>query len=55
MNQIQVDMVSFQTRILPVSFVLALGVTFLFALMVDLVMRRKLAHINMAESLKSVE
>lgn len=55
MDQIQVDMVSFQVRIFPISFVLSLGVTFLFALLVDLVMRRKLEHINMAESLKSVE
>lgn len=55
MSQIQVDIVSFQTRIFPVSFALALGVTFLFAFLVDLVMRRKLAHINMAESLKSIE
>ncbi|MGN1030535.1 MAG: FtsX-like permease family protein [Butyricicoccaceae bacterium] len=55
MDQIQVDMVSFQVRILPQSFLLALGVTFLFALMVELVMRRKLNRIDMAESLKSVE
>ncbi|MDO4354940.1 MAG: FtsX-like permease family protein [Clostridia bacterium] len=55
MEQIQLDSVSFQVRILPVSFGYAVGITFLLTLVVNLVLRRKIQKINMAESLKSVE
>ena len=55
MAQIIVDMVYFNTHIEAISYVYAVILTFIFALMVNLVMRRKLSRINMAESLKSVE
>ena len=55
MAQIIVDMVYFNTHIETISYVYAVILTFIFALMVNLVMRRKLSRINMAESLKSVE
>lgn len=55
MDQIVVDMVSFKVRILPMSYVYSIVLTFLFNLAVNLVMENKLEKINMAESLKSVE
>ena len=55
MAQIVVDMVYFKQEIKPMSYLYAIVLTFLFTFLVNLVMRRKLEHINMAESLKSVE
>lgn len=55
MSRIIVDMVSFKVRILPMSYVYSVLLTFLFNFIVDLVMEAKLEKINMAESLKSVE
>ena len=55
MSQIQVDMVSFHINIDAKSFLLSIVYTFVFAVLVDLVMIRKLERINMAESMKSIE
>ncbi len=55
MANIDVDMVAFQPRVLPFSFVKSVLLTFLFMVIVDIVMYLKLERINMAESLKSVE
>lgn len=55
MNQIQVDMVSFKYVIAPVSYVLTVLLVLLFTIITDVIMRRKIAHIDMAESLKSIE
>lgn len=55
MTQIQIDMISFDVRILPLSYGLSVVLTFFFAALVNLIMRRKLRKINMAEALKSVE
>ncbi len=55
MSQIIVDMVSFKVRILPMSFLYSIALTFLFNFMVNLFMEVKLEKINMAESLKSVD
>ena len=52
---IDVDMVTFQPRVLPFSFVKSILLTFVFMVIVDVVMYLKLERINMAESLKSVE
>lgn len=54
-GQIKIDMVHFIPRVSWVSYLLAAGLTFLFALAVDLVLYVKLEKINMAEALKSVE
>ena len=54
-ESIVVDNMSYVIRILPRSYLLAFAVTMLFTLMTNLVMRRKLEHIPMAESLKAVE
>lgn len=55
MEQIKVDMVAFAHIIHPASYLYSILLTFGFACIVNLVMFRKLEHINMAESLKSIE
>ena len=55
MANIDIDMVSFQPRVLPFSFVKSIVLTFVFMVIVDIAMYLKLERINMAESLKSVE
>ncbi len=55
MNQIQVDLLSFDVHISVVSYILSVVGTFLFAMMVNLIMRRKIDKISMTESLKSIE
>lgn len=55
MAQINVDMISFDVRILPVSYLYSIALTFVFMIIVDMVMKVKLERINMAESLKSIE
>ena len=55
MANINVDMIAFDVRILPLSFVNSVLLTFGFMLIVDVIMYVKLEKINMAESLKSVE
>lgn len=48
-------MVSFKAVIAPVSFLLTVVMVVLFTVITDLVMRKKIAKIDMAESLKSIE
>lgn len=55
MNQIQVDMVSFDVNIRLVSYLYSILLTFVFYFGVNRVMSIKLERINMAESLKSVD
>ncbi|MPN08912.1 hypothetical protein SDC9_156200 [bioreactor metagenome] len=55
MNQLSFDMVSFHVVILPLSFLLSVAMTFVFAFAVDLVMRPRLERVNMVESLKAIE
>ncbi|MDO4545356.1 MAG: FtsX-like permease family protein [Bacillota bacterium] len=55
MSQIVVDMVAFNEVIEPQSFGFTVLVVLGFALVVDVIMRRKLKRINMAEALKSIE
>ena len=55
MQQIAIDMVSFEVRIAPLSYGLSFGITIVLALLVNLLLLRKLDRIDMAESLKSVE
>ncbi len=55
MNQIDVDMVAFDLRILPLSYVYSFALTILFALLIGLFMGGKLENISMTESLKSVD
>lgn len=55
MNEIQVDMIAFDVRIRPVSFLYSGLLTFGFAWLVNRFMGRKLEEISMTESLKSVD
>ncbi|MCI9639749.1 MAG: FtsX-like permease family protein [Emergencia sp.] len=55
MSQIQVDLICFDVRITPLSYVLAVILTFAFATIVSLAMYYKLEKISMTESLKSIE
>lgn len=55
MDQIKIDMISFETKIDWQSFLIAFIMTVLFALFVNLFMRRKISEIDMASSLKSTE
>ncbi len=55
MDQIRIDMISFATKIAFPSYCIAVGLTFVFALVVNFFMYFRLEKINMAESLKSVE
>ena len=55
MLQVQVDKLTFDVRIAPVSYLISFFITVVFAVLTNLFMRIKLARINMAESLKSVE
>lgn len=55
MNVAELDTVMFGRNIDGLSFVLSFVITILFALIVNLAMKKKLSHISMVESLKSVE
>ena len=55
MSEIVVDAISFNEIIEPQSYGYAAATVILFSVIVDIVMRRKLKKINMAEALKSVE
>ena len=55
MENIKVDMVWFKTRLTFPSYILAMVLTMLCAVVVDLIFHKKLDQINMAEALKSVE
>lgn len=55
MSRLKVDMVSFQVQILPLSYVYSVLAVIGFTVCVDLIMRRKIEGIDMAESLKSIE
>lgn len=55
MNQIKVDMVSFKYVIAPISYLLTVLFVLFCTVVTDLIMRRKIARIDMAESLKSNE
>ena len=55
MGQIKVDLMSFDIRISPISYLYAIIATFIFAIIVAFFMFFKLKKINMAESLKSIE
>lgn len=55
MSQIKIDMVSFDVQILPLSFIIAVALTLVFAIVVDFALYPKIKSISMTDSLKSVE
>ena len=54
-SQIKVDMIWLTAKILPISCVICVALTMVFAVIVDFLLYFKLEKINMAEALKSVE
>ena len=54
-SQIHIDMLSFQVIIHPISYLIAIVIVFVFSIVVDMILRKKLEKIKMAESLKAVE
>jgi len=54
-SQITIDLMRFDVRIKALSYLYCLALTFLFSIVVDFFMFRRIRDINMAESLKSVE
>lgn len=55
MAQVKIDMLTFDVHIEPLSYLIGVALTFLFAMLVSLAMQRKLSRISMTESLKSIE
>ncbi|MCR5576733.1 MAG: FtsX-like permease family protein [Oscillospiraceae bacterium] len=54
-ESVVVDNMTYEIRILPMSYLLSFGVTLAFTLFTNLIMHRRLDRVPMAESLKSVE
>ena len=54
-DNIVVKMIYFEPRLNRTDYIMAVILTFVFAGVVDLAMRRRLADVSMTESLKSVE
>ena len=52
---VDIDQLTFNTVLKPISFVIAVVMTILFAVLVNVLMHFKLKKISMVESLKSVE
>jgi len=55
MAQVQIDMMYFQARILPISYLYSILLTFVFTMLVNFAMYFRIQQVPMAESLKSVE
>lgn len=55
MHEVDIDMISFDVHVRPVSYLLSVLLTFTFTWIVNRIMSVKLNRINMAESLKSVD
>jgi putative ABC transport system permease protein len=55
MEKINVDLLSFDIHIAPISYILSIIGTFVFALLINFLMKPKLTKVSMTESLKSIE
>ncbi len=55
MSMVKIDMITFNDRVTPLSYVLAFVLSILFAVIVNNFMKRQINKVNMAESLKAVE
>ncbi len=54
-TQINISLITFEARITPASYIMSIALTFVFAVIVNIVMYYRLKRIDMIESLKSVE
>jgi len=55
MSMVKIDMISFENTVKPLSYLIAFVISVLFAIVVNLCMKREIGKVNMAESLKAVE
>ena len=55
MTTVEMDMMMFGRKIQSLSYIYAAGLTFVFAILVNLAMYYKLKNVQMVESLKSVD
>lgn len=55
MNEVTIDMISFDVQVRPLSYLYSVILTFIFAWIVNRIMGKKLDQISMTESLKSVD
>ena len=55
MNAIKVDMMYFKPHISFLSFAVSIAITFVFAMIVNAIMRRRIDNIDMAGALKAIE
>ena len=55
MGQIRIDLMCFDVRIAPLSYVISVALTLVFGLLVNLALRRKIRTIDMSQALKSIE
>ena len=55
MNAIKVDMMYFKPHISFLSFAVSIAITFVFAMIVNAIMRRRIDNIDMVGALKSIE
>ncbi len=55
MSQIKVDMIAFDVRVLPISYVYSVLLTLAFSWIINQIMKKKIDQISMTESLKSVD
>ena len=55
MGQIKIDLMCFDVRVAPLSYLISAALTLVFGLLVNLVLRRKIRTIDMSQALKSIE
>ena len=55
MGMVRIDLVTFKNDVLPVSYIFAFCLSIFFAVLVNAFMKKQIAKVNMAESLKAVE
>ncbi|MBR5641029.1 MAG: ABC transporter permease [Firmicutes bacterium] len=55
MAQVTIKQMYFGCRLAPLSYVYSIVITFVFAILINLVLRRKIDNIDMAESMKAIE
>ena len=55
MGQIKIDLMCFDVRVAPMSYLISAALTLVFGLLVNLVLRRKIRAIDMSQALKSIE
>lgn len=55
MGQIKIDLMCFDVRVAPLSYLISAALTLMFGLLVNLALRRKIRTIDMSQALKSIE